>query len=130
MNNSKKFIGSKGEILYGYQIVDRLNSGCPSLPMNINGNTELNFANVGDISYICSITGQSKITIKPGKKGQLQRMTLLIVNNANNSVVTFSENVITGKDNLYIQSTIGSFSVVEFIYDGYLKIFGRSLING
>lgn len=130
MRNLNKFTGSKGNVLFSSQIVDRLVSGCPLVSKTVDHDIELNFAGVGDIAYSLYLKQNSNITINSGIKGQLQKMTV-IVSIMNDSKVNFLSSILWDKNkHPFISSLEGSYTIIELIFDGYSKIFGREILNG
>lgn len=129
MNNLNEFKGSNGKILYKYQIVDRLLSGCPSLPKSVDGDIYLDFSDSGDICYILNVSKSSNITINKGMHGQFQRMTLIIKNLNDDQVIALLSDLTFQGGKPFLKSSKG-FTVVELMFDGYSTIYAQEIMSG
>lgn len=131
MRNLNAFVGSDGKTLYSSQIVDRLTSGCPVIPLHNRSDLSLDFAQVGNIAYLLSVTEDCHLSLSNRVKGQLQLLTLIIHINSHNTMFYLPKNILWDKNKApFVGSVIGFYSIIEFMFDGYSNIYGRELQNG
>lgn len=131
MRNLNAFVGSDGKTLYSSQIVDRLTSGCPTIPIYSHSDLSLDFAHVGDITYLLNVTDDCSLHINNGQKGQLQFLTVITHINSHNTMFYLPQNILWDKNKApFVSSVIGFYSIIEFMSDGYSNIYGRELQNG
>ncbi len=123
--------GSLGQSMTGSQMVDRLSSGV-SMETRIvdDASIELMFPKTGDIGYRLLVKRDCGLSLKKGRQGQLQRMTLVIQQPyGGNCEVEFATSINWQDGQPFIDTRIGSVIIVEILFDGINTFYGR-LIYG
>lgn len=118
--------GRTGKIMSGGQIVDAVSSGIPIITKIINSSeTTLSFANWGDIGYRLLLNQNTTISLSGGNTGELQKMTLVIQQPMDGGCeVTLPDNL-NFNQSVFIDSRIGSVSILEILFDGSQNYYGR-----
>lgn len=118
--------GRTGKIMSGGQIVDAVSNGIPIITNIVNSSeTTLSFANWGDIAYRLLLNQNTTISVSGGNTSELQKMTIIIQQPMDGGCeVTLPQNINFDKT-VFIDSRIGSVSILEIIWDGSQNYYGR-----
>lgn len=118
--------GRTGKIMSGGQIVDAVSNGTPIITNIVNSSeTTLSFANWGDIAYRLLLNQNTTISLSGGNTGELQKMTLVIQQPMNGGCEVTLPDTINFDKAVFIDSRIGSVSILEIIWDGAQNYYGR-----
>lgn len=118
--------GRTGKVMSGGQIVDAVSCGVPITTQIINSpSTTLSFANWGDIGYRLLLNQNTTLSLSGGNKGQLQKMTLIIQQPMNGGCEVILPDNLNFNQPVFIDSRIGSVSILEILFDGIQNYYGR-----
>lgn len=122
--------GRTGKIMSGGQMVDAVTCGVPITTLVNPGNTQtLSFPQWGDIAYRILPTGNCSLSIQNGNTGELQKMTIIVQQPYDGNCEITLPDTINWSNKPFIDSRIGSVSILEIIWDGAQNFYGR-LIYG
>lgn len=122
--------GRTGRNMSGGQMVDACSSGVPiSTIVNPGASYTLKFAEWGDIGYRLVPEKNCSLSLSGGNMNELQKITLIIQQPpTGNCEITLPSNI-NWTNKPFIDSQIGSVSILEIMFDGGMNYYGR-LIYG